>query len=670
MPVLTEAERRIVRALGQAMFPREAQGLPDGMESGLVDYVDDLLARSLPFERAQLRAMFQAWDRGFGVWSGNPLGRLVTAPAEEVSDYLRSWEESPLYERRMLFEALRSVLLMGWFGSPKVQAEVGVSAPEDVDAPMAWVARTLEAAGLPAPPPPPPIRADLFLDRPEGLFEIQDYKGDLRESCDVLVVGSGPGGAIMALRLAERGLRVILVEAGPVARKPDLDRDGGHTMARLLWDSGMRTTSGGVIAPTMQARVLGGGSLINSAICLRASEGALSTWAEEHGLDELTAEALEPHYQAVEAFMGVREVDPRVQGPRNDLFALACERLGMKATPIRRNEAGCLGSGGCLYGCRNGAKLSHDRRGVPELLALGGRVYTSVHAERLLLHGGRCVGIEGRIEAPGTLEPRGRVRITAKATVLAGGVIGTPILCQKSGLSHPGIGANLRLHPSTVVAGDLDRPVLPWTGAAQGMHCLDLLDYGIKLESLWADPALMAFRMPSMGKALKRQLARYDKMAIWDAWVSGDDSVGAVRHIPGAPRPSIRFDFGAADVRRLQQATATLAEMLFAVGAVRVYPGIHGLPQVLESPAGLAELRNAKVGPQDLPIGSNHVFGTMAMGRDPARHPCEPDGRVRGVDGLFVSDTSLLPSSPGANPMLIVWALADRNAAAVAGSVR
>lgn len=665
MQVLTADEARIVRALGQAMFPREAQGLPDGIEARIVDYVDGLLAMALPFERAQLRGLFQLYDRGYAAFAGRPTARLVEADAESVHEYLRSWEESPTYARRMVFEALRSVCLMGYFGGEVVNAGVGVNAAPDPDAPMAFVARAVaglsaEDAAAQARPEVPAERADLFLARPPGLFEFEDHKGDIREQCDVLVVGSGPGGAIVAWRLAQAGLRVILAEAGPVLRKADLERDGGHTMTRLMWDSGMRTTRGNVVAPTMQAKALGGGSLINSAICMRASSGALASWVEDHGLEAMTEQALAPHYEAVEAFMGVRPVADEVQGPRNQLFARGCEAVGLQATVVHRNEEGCLGSAGCLFGCRNGAKLSHDRRGVPELLALGGRVYTSVVADRLILREGRVHGIEGHVEEPFTGRATGRVRITARATVLAAGVIGSPVLCQKSGLTRPEIGANLRLHPSTVVAGELDQPVYPWTGATQGMHCLDLLDYGIKLESLWADPALMAFRMPSMGKALKRQLLRYRNMVTWDAWVSGEDSVGTVRSLPGLPRPNVSFDMGGGDVRRLQHATATLAEMMFAVGATRVYPGIHGLPQVLHGVDEVKALRFANIDHHDLPTGSNHVFGSMAMGAEPEGHATDPDGAVWGVDDLYVCDTSLFPTSPGANPMLTMWALAHR----------
>ena len=116
--------------------------------------------------------------------------------------------------------------------------------------------------------------------------------------------------------------------------------------------------------PTLQARCLGGGSVFNSAIDLRATEGALERWADEAGLEGLLLDDLVPHYEAMESFMGVRPVAPEVQGRRNDLFAEACRELGWTPTPIERNEEGCTGSGHCVLGCQTGAKLSADRRGI------------------------------------------------------------------------------------------------------------------------------------------------------------------------------------------------------------------------------------------------------------------------------------------------------------------
>ncbi|MEZ4320128.1 MAG: GMC family oxidoreductase [Myxococcota bacterium] len=652
MQVLTESEARLVRQLGQAAFPRDTSDIPDGIDADVVGYVDTLLHESMPFERAQIRALFQLFDKGFTVWSANPRARLATASLEDVGDYLRTWEESNLYARRMAHEGIRSLLLMAWFGSQKVSEVLGILEAEDLDVPLDTT-----------PKPTAEARAALdarFMARPDGLMEFEDYGGSVQETCDVVVVGSGPGGALVALELARAGKRVILVEAGPVARKADLVRDGGLTMARYFWDSGMRTTRGNVILPTMQAKLLGGGSVVNSAICLRALDSALEAWADDWGVEGHSAEELAPHYDFVESFMGIRDVADDVMGPRNDLFAQACSNLGLEATRIRRNEDGCLGSAACLYGCPNGAKLSTDRRGVPELLEAGGRVLTSIHVDEVLVRHGVATGISGHISEPFTARDAGPVKIFAKAVVLAAGVIHTPVIAQRSGLTASPIGSNLLMHPSTMVSGQLADDVMPWFGATQGYHSLSLLDYGIKLESLWADPALMAFRMQGIGKGLKRQLAQYRHIATWDAWVSGDDSVGRVRWVRGSPRPSITYDIGHGDMRRLQEATAVLSEMLFSVGATKVFPGIHGLAPTLTDPSDVASIRAARLEPQDLPSGSNHVFGTMPMGDDPERAATGSDYSVHGVEGLYVSDTSLFPTSPGVNPMLTAMALGHR----------
>jgi len=651
MQVLTESEARLVRKLGQAAFPRDTTDIPDGIDADVVGYIDTLLHTSLPFERAQVRALFQLFDKGYSVWAASPTARLATAHLDEVTDYLRTWEESSVYSRRMAHEGLRSLLLMAWFGSDEVARVLGILDAADVYAP------------LPSHPATPQLREELdarFLRRPDGLFEFSDYGSSLQERCDIVVVGSGPGGAMVALQLARAGVDVILLEAGPVGRKADLVRDGGLTMARHFWDSGMRTTRGNVILPTMQGKILGGGSTLNSAICLRATEAALETWADDWGVEGHEPGDLAPHYDAVESFMGIKEVDESVMGVRNDLFAKACESVGLEPSRIRRNEQGCLGSGHCLYGCPNGAKLSIDRRGIPEFLAAGGRVYTSVQVDRVLLRHGKAQGVSGHLTEPYTARDAGPVKIFANTVVLAAGVIHTPIIAQRSGLTQSPIGSNLRMHPSTVVAGQLQEDVMPWYGATQGYHTLSLLDYGIKLESLWADPALMAFRMQGMGKGLKRQLAQYRRTLIWDAWVSGEDSVGKVSQLRGSPRPSIRYDIGKGDMRRLQEATAVLAEMLFSVGATKVFPGIHGLPPTLTDPSDVASIRAATLQPQELPSGSNHVFGTMAMGDDPRRSATDSDYRVHGAEGLYVSDTSLFPSSPGVNPMLSAMAMGHR----------
>ena len=175
----------------------------------------------------------------------------------------------------------------------------------------------------------------------------------------------------------------------------------------------------------------------------------------------------------------------------------------------------------------------------------------------------------------------------------------------------------------------------------------------------------MAFRFPGVGNDLQDLLGRYKYMAPWDVWVSGEDSVGRVRALPGG-RPDLTYDIHQADVRRAQEGMAKLVEMFAAVGSTGILTGVHGIPPVLTDRRGADLLRQMTLGPGSIPLASNHVFGSMAMGGDPSKHACDPDGAVYDTDNLYVADTSLMPNTPGVNPMLTAMALADRVGATVA----
>lgn len=701
MTTLNPRERRIVAALAQTIFPPDRSGITDAIDAGVVDYLDRWIGEVEPFERLQLRAMFQLFEFSIAVETLRPMLRFSNATPEERETHLRSWMESSIYARRMAFNALRSAISIAYLASPKVAEEIKLTIDETHTDPLphlrelAGLARELRkgqnksgkkiekyepqpwtpgkeapraqeaftAFGQPQADRPKGAhvhpKGGVYLPKQHGLFEFDDYTDDITEQCDVVIVGSGPGGALAARWLAEQGKDVIVVEAGPVVRREEFVREGGYTLSHYYWDSGLRTTRGNVIMPTMQPRVLGGGSVLNSAICMRMPDYALTRWQEEHGVD-ISHEELARHFDVAEKFMGVKPVDDDVQGVRNILFKEAGDKLNIPVETITRNEYGCKGSGFCNNGCPNGAKLSTDLRGIPETIYDGGRVYTSVNVDRLLTTGNRVRGIEGTMRHPQTGEVRGTLRVFAKCTILAAGAIASPVIIQKSGLANPTIGANLRMHPATVVAGVFRDDVLPWTGATQGYHSTHFMQEGIKLESLWADAALMSFRVPGMGSKFKKHISDYRKIATWDAWVSGDSSVGSVRWIPGLPRPNITYNLGQGDVRRLQAATITLSEMFFAVGAKYVYPGIDGLPERIRKVEDLDRFRNADVKPTDLPAGSNHVYGGMSMGADPDKYATDSYGKVHGIDDLYICDTGLYPGTPSANPMFTVMALAHR----------
>lgn len=495
----------------------------------------------------------------------------------------------------------------------------------------------------------------------DRFFEFSDYRGPLVERCEFLVVGGGPAGTMAAKRLAEGGRNVILLEAGRRLTPDDFGFDGLVTAAKHFWDGGIRPTRGNTFVASLRVRALGGGSVFNSAICMRASETAVDRWREENGIG-FSYQDLVPHYEHVESFLQVAPSDESIMGRRNLLFRDGARKLGYRVEPLPRLTPHCRGAGECFTGCRFvGAKHSMDVRGIPEMMQAGGRVYTSIHVDRLIIRDGRCLGIEGHTVEPRTGKRGDTVRILADCTILAAGVFASPVIAQRGGLTRNVIGGNLRLHPAAHAVGIYDEPVRPWEGASQGYHCLEFMRYGIKIEDVWASPGIFARLYPSVAEEFAEYFKDFDKLGVIGTWVSGDDSVGRVQALPGG-LADYRYDLGEADVRRFQTAMVHVVEIFLASGAREVLARFGAKNPSLRSLEDVRALRDAHIDIDDITVTSNHVFGSLSMGGNPETSAVDSWGKVWDAEHLYVCDTSVFPSSPQANPMLPAMAFADRQA--------
>jgi choline dehydrogenase-like flavoprotein len=503
--------------------------------------------------------------------------------------------------------------------------------------------------------------------RPD-LRAFASYDRDFSEEADVVVVGSGPGGAVVARELTDAGLRVVLIEEGPPFTPADYEIDGGLSMARTLREGGLRTTTGTVM-PTMQAVALGGGSLVNSAICNRAPDFVLDQWCGDFELEHTGADDLAPHYDAVGKYLGISPIPEDVQGRRNLLFREGCDALGYSSEPISRNVKGCRGSGECFTGCRSRAKQSMDITYVADALRGGASVLTSARVERIESDGRRATGVAGRIVAPFGGKPSHRFRVRAKAVVLAAGCMATPVLLQKSGglANRSGqVGRNLQFHPGVAVMGIFPDRVDPQFGATQGYQSRQFLRDGFKLETLWAPPAVLAVRMPGSGRALKERLADIPFSATWDAIGSCNRSLGRVEARRGTLDPKLVWHLDPGDAGILARALHVLAEIFFAAGARSIVPGVHGIPSELHSREEAEVLRTKTLRPGDLVLGGNHAFCTTRMHGDPGRGVVDELGRCHDLDNLWIADSGVFPRCPSVNPMWTIMALARRSAHALA----
>lgn len=119
---LSDHERRIVLAIGQTMFPRDAILSVDADDAGVVAWVDDYLDRMPPFSRTQIRALLNTFEYGYAAWSGRPRDTFSSARPADRAAYLESWQRSSTYTQRQLHEALRTFLTFAYVDSAPVDS--------------------------------------------------------------------------------------------------------------------------------------------------------------------------------------------------------------------------------------------------------------------------------------------------------------------------------------------------------------------------------------------------------------------------------------------------------------------------------------------------------------------------------------------------------------------
>ncbi|MXI70039.1 hypothetical protein GR255_08905 [Mycobacterium tuberculosis] len=252
--------------------------------------------------------------------------------------------------------------------------------------------------------------------------------------------------------------------------------------------------------------------------------------------------------------------------------------------------------------------------------------------------------------------------------VVAAGATETPGLLRRSGLGgHPRLGHNLALHPATMLAGLFDDDVFAWRGVLQSaaVHEFHESD-GVLIEATSTPPGMGSMVFPGYGAELLRWLDRAPQIATFGAMVA-DRGVGTVRSVRG--ETVVRYDIAPGEIAKLRVALQAIGRLLFAAGAVEVLTGIPGAPPMRSLPELQDVLRRAN--PRSLHLAAFHPTGTAAAGADEQLCPVDATGRLRGVEGVWVADASILPSCPEVNPQLSIMAMAlavaDQTVAKVVG---
>ncbi len=596
--------------------------------------------------------------------------------------YLLGWAHSRLALRRSAFQAFAGLMTFLAYADPGSR-----EAPNPLHAAIGYR------------PEHPPVSADRTTVRP---LSVDAGDGPVTLEADVVVVGSGAGGGVVAAELTRAGRSVVVVEAGPFVDEATMPPDELDAYRRVYLNHGLLTTWDGSIT-MLAGTAVGGGTVVNWMTSIAAPHDVRAEWARRHGIDGIDGPEFDADAVAIEKDLGVSR--STVIPPKDQVILRGAGILGWEAAPTRRNARDCGDCGSCPFGCTRGAKQSGIRVHLAAAHAGGARIVERARVTRILREGGRAVGVEANLLRvdPTTgvpvagpdgdpLKPATRqLVVRAPQVVVAAGALRTPAILIESGLDHPAIGRHLRLHPVPVVAGIFDEPIDMWLGTMQAARSLQFATpekgrNGYAIESAPGHPGLIALALPWEGTDAHADLLRTIRRVAPLIAITRDGGEGRVRPTK-AGRVRVDYRLDATGIATMRHALVSMAEMARAAGARQVVA--LGTPPQWHGRGGFAAgqeerrfvvfqdaLRAFDFGPNRGSVFSAHQMGTVRMG-GAIDDPADPHGRVRTkggaiVPGLYVADGSLFPTGLGVNPMITVMALARRVARTVAaeGSAR
>jgi len=504
----------------------------------------------------------------------------------------------------------------------------------------------------------------------------------------VVVIGSGAGGGTLANELAQKGIDVVLLEAGALHTPGDFIADEWPSFQQLAWTD-MRTVTGDWRVardfpnlPAWICKTVGGTSVHWAGASLRFDAHefrARSTYGDLDGAQLLdwpvTLEEMAPYYTLAEKKMGITRTEGLPGLPGNNNFKVmynGATKAGYKDVStgrmainpvVRDGRTHCMQRGFCFQGCRYSAKWSTLYTEIPRGLATGHlELRTGAHVSRIE-HDAR-----GKVSAVVYFDKDGREqRQKARIVAVAGNSIETPRLLLNSasgtfdtGLANSSdqVGRNYMRHTTGSVWGVFDEPVHMFRGTTMAGIVRDEARHdpsrgfvgGYELETISLGPAFMAaFFNP--GAEFTEAMGSYARMA--GMWIVGEDMPRASNRVTlngdvkdqwGIPVANVHYDDHANDNAMREHAFKAGEKIYMAAGAKRTY--------------------------RTPPYPSTHNLGTCRMSAKAADGVVNKHGQSHDIANLFVSDGSQFTTSAAENPTLTIVTLAIRQAEYIAAQMQ
>lgn len=510
---------------------------------------------------------------------------------------------------------------------------------------------------------------------------------------DVIVCGSGPGAGAVTNRLAKAGMKAVVLEKGYHFTSDHFPMTHTNAGIHLYENGGAMIADDGSIG-TASGSTLGGGGTVNWLASLQTPHYVREEWRHEHGLPMATGAAFQESLDYVCEKMEVAKFNDaealgRIKHNFNNRMLLdGARKCGMSSCVVPQNtgneEHDC---GHCHLGCPSCSKKGPANLWLPEAAEDGAEFIQGCWVDKVLFAEDQvtAVGVQCLWTSPdGKVEKQ--LTIRAPRVVVSGGSMHSPLLLKRSGLTNPQIGKNLHLHPVFYIFAVFPQRISPWSGGGILTGLVNAFErgngdgYGVLIEMGVGFPSHVGPVFPISNSAegggaaeLKVNMAKIGHN-VPILVIIRDKTSGEVYADKDNPRMvHYKYSSNRDDKEQMLEGQVAAAKIAFATGARELHalhPDVEPWVRQEERSeeeneeafrAWLEDVKTKGITRDSGPVlyHSAHQFGTCKMSGRKEDGVVDDRGRVWGMKGLWVADSSTLPTATGVNPQVSTYGMSD-----------
>jgi choline dehydrogenase-like flavoprotein len=479
---------------------------------------------------------------------------------------------------------------------------------------------------------------------------------------EVLIIGSGAGGATTACELSRAGFEVLVLEEGKQHSISDYGADSATAIKRLYRNQGMTPILGTVPMGFVEGCCLGGTTEINSGLWYRLPPETAASWQQQYHLQDFNYDNLEPHFEWAEKELSV-SLRERPWPKNSTLLKKGADLMNWRANEVPRAASACVDTNKCASGCPKGAKQGVSLQLIPQARNAGAQFVPSCRVKRLLRNGSKITGAIAEFSDPLSRERHSKqtIQINAKAVFLCAGATQTPTLLYHSGIKHC-VGNTFKIHPMLKVAALFDQQINSQNNVLPFVQVQEFLP-DMSLCGAYFTPGYLAVTLGHGWTGSHKAMRDYRHMAMYSVTIHGTGK-GQVRpSLLEEGRSTVRYELSKHDVHNLSQGLARLCMLLLVAGAKEIYPCVRGLPKITSTDQVRRWLDGDELlPPTHLGLTTVHAFSSCPMGELSNYCAADSFGKIFGLENLYINDASMLPDGPSVNPQGTIMAIARRNA--------